>query len=325
MSTSLPWFKFRCSAPEELAIHELCGLTARPEADVYVYRLWAYCGRERPEGTFPGAGATSAIERAVRWTGKRGRLVQALIAVGLLAEQDGLLVVAGWREEQAGHVAKVARDAAKPSGKGRTTRADEDGSTHESREEPEQAPRGSLAAPARDQRGESGETRRENNSPASQSAPADSPEGSLSDSDSPDSATMTPRPSPAAVAAPARESGAVEPFALEEQRSGRKPRRASVGETAYFRMEEDRQEACEAAGEVYIREGWSHARANSSLGWLARASPEERERFEQGWRLYLGDTTHRAKAPAWSIAFFLVVRAQYETMAVRDVTVGGLQ
>lgn len=149
MSCRLPWFKFRSAAPEEYEVHALCAQLG-PEADAYLFRLWAYCGRERVSGRFPGPGAELAVERAVRWRGKRGRLVAALLSVGLLVREGEDLVVASWQEEQGAHVAKVVRDAAKPSG-----------SAAESPEMPARLPPTSLPSPARDVGGENGEKREE--------------------------------------------------------------------------------------------------------------------------------------------------------------------
>ncbi|QDE90158.1 hypothetical protein BHS06_14980 [Myxococcus xanthus] len=149
----LPWFKFRSAAPEEYAVHALCAQLGA-EADVYLYRLWAYCGRERVDGRFPGPGAALAVERAVRWRGRRRKLVDALLAVGLLVLTGEDLVVTSWAEEQGAHIAKVVRDRAKPDG-----RAQGDA------EEPAASPRESLQTPAREDRGETGEKRRETKSP----------------------------------------------------------------------------------------------------------------------------------------------------------------
>ncbi|NVJ13153.1 hypothetical protein [Myxococcus sp. AM010] len=149
----LPWFKFRSAAPEEYAVHALCAQLGA-EADVFLYRLWAYCGRERVDGRFPGPSAALAVERAVRWRGRRRKLVDALLAVGLLALNGEDLVVSSWAEEQGAHIAKVVRDRAKPDG-----RAQADA------EEPSKLPRESLQTPAREDGGETGEKRRETKSP----------------------------------------------------------------------------------------------------------------------------------------------------------------
>ncbi|AEI65596.1 hypothetical protein [Corallococcus macrosporus] len=151
----LPWFKFRSAsaAPEEYAVHALCAQLGA-EADVYLYRLWAYCGRERMEGRFPGPGAALAVERAVRWRGRRKKLVDALLTVGLLVLEGEDLVVASWAEEQGSHIAKVLRDRAKP-----------DGRTHGDGADSANLPRESLQPPAREEGGERGEKRRETKSP----------------------------------------------------------------------------------------------------------------------------------------------------------------
>lgn len=149
----LPWFKFRSSAPEEYAVHALCAQLGA-EADAYLYRLWAYCGRERIDGRFAGPGAALAVERAVRWRGRRNKLVDALLAVGLLLLEGESLVVAKWLEEQGAYVRKVLSDRAKP-----------DGRTHDDSEAPANSPRESLQTPAREDGGKKEEGRRETKSP----------------------------------------------------------------------------------------------------------------------------------------------------------------
>lgn len=145
----LPWFKFRSAAPEEYPVHALCALLG-PEADAYLFRLWAYCGRERLEGRFPGPSAALAVERAVRWRGKRGKLVEGLLAVGLMVLDGEDVVVASWADEQGTHIAKAERDRVKP-----------DGRSAGGREESSNLPRESLQSPAREAGGERGEKRRE--------------------------------------------------------------------------------------------------------------------------------------------------------------------
>lgn len=149
MTSCLPWFKFRSAAPEEYSVHALCAILG-PEADAYLFRLWAYCGRERLDGRFPGPGAALAVERAVRWRGRRGKLVEAMVTLGLLVLEGEDLVVSSWAEEQGPHIAKVERDRAKP-----------DGRQPNPLRPPSNLPPPSLQSPAREEGGEKGERREE--------------------------------------------------------------------------------------------------------------------------------------------------------------------
>ncbi|WP_426750216.1 hypothetical protein [Myxococcus sp. Y35] len=170
----LPWFKFRSSAPEEYAVHALCAQLGA-EADAYLYRLWAYCGRERIDGRFAGPGAALAVERAVRWRGRRNKLVDALLAVGLLLLEGESLVVAKWMEEQGAYVRKVLNDRAKP-----------DGRAHDDSEDPANLPRESPQTPAREDGGKTGEKRRETKSPG-RKAEKTTPHGRISEAPQPPS------------------------------------------------------------------------------------------------------------------------------------------
>ncbi|WP_141620123.1 hypothetical protein [Myxococcus sp. AB036A] len=183
----LPWFKFRSSAPEEYAVHALCAQLGA-EADAYLYRLWAYCGRERIDGRFAGPGAALAVERAVRWRGRRNKLVDALLAVGLLLLEGESLVVAKWMEEQGAYVRKVLNDRAKP-----------DGRTHDGNEDPANLPPESPQTPAREDGGEKGEGRRKKKSPG-RKAEKTTPPGRVTEAPQPPP-LRTPANAPRGIAA----------------------------------------------------------------------------------------------------------------------------
>jgi hypothetical protein len=107
-------------------------------------------------------------------------------------------------------------------------------------------------------------------------------------------------------------------FALEVQKPGKPPRRLSEAEQAYGAMESGKRDRCAEVGEPYVSDGWKPARVNRDLGPKS-VRPEERERFQAAWALYLADDGNRVRKPAWSIAFFMSsgVRARYETDAAR--------
>lgn len=121
---------------------------------------------------------------------------------------------------------------------------------------------------------------------------------------------------PSASQAPA---GAA-PFTLEVQAPKPRKREKSDAEKLYADLEDSRRQRCEEVGEVFVGEGWAAQRQNAQLGLLLKAPEEERSRLASAWSLYLADDGQRARTPAWSIGFFLTVRAKYETLAAREGT-----
>jgi hypothetical protein len=116
----MPWFKFHSTAPDDEKVHALTGELGDPGADVYLYRLWAYCGRRKPNGRFAKATAVSVIESGAGWKGERGRLVDVLLAVGLLDDLGEEYEVHKWPEYQSALVAKFDADKKRPPGRTRT-------------------------------------------------------------------------------------------------------------------------------------------------------------------------------------------------------------
>lgn len=98
---------------------------------------------------------------------------------------------------------------------------------------------------------------------------------------------------------------------------GKKQRRPSFAESLYAKCEEARREACEAVGAEDVPEGWPPSRQNKQLGFLAKARPEERARFEDALGAYLGDAANAARDPPFSLSFFLASRSTWESRAKR--------
>lgn len=110
-----------------------------------------------------------------------------------------------------------------------------------------------------------------------------------------------------------------EPFALELQKPGKRPRKQSAAEVVFEKMEARRKERCEELGEPFVREHWDGARINAALGKVAKDTESAQALFTSAWGLYLADDGNRVRKPAWSLAFFMTagVRARYETDAAR--------
>lgn len=132
MAGGMPWFKVHAGWSSHPKVGRLCDVLANDLADAYVGRLWDYCAERQGDGRFPMPGAPGAVERAARWMGSRGALVEALLAVGLLdREEDGTLVVHDWAEEQKAVAEKFERDRQK-KGAPRGIRADSSQSPRDS-------------------------------------------------------------------------------------------------------------------------------------------------------------------------------------------------
>jgi hypothetical protein len=111
----MPWFKFHSTAPDDEKVHALTGELGDAGADVYLYRLWAFCGRKKPNGRFAKAAAVSVIESSVGWRGERGRLVDVLLRVGLLDDVGDEYEVHKWPEYQAALVERFEKDKKRPT------------------------------------------------------------------------------------------------------------------------------------------------------------------------------------------------------------------
>ena len=98
---------------------------------------------------------------------------------------------------------------------------------------------------------------------------------------------------------------------------GKKLRRLSFAEGVYERCEDARRDACSEAKVEFIPEGWAPARINRQLGSLAKASPAEQQRFEDGFDAYLADATNAARDPPFSLSFFIASRSTWESRAKR--------
>jgi len=115
--SGLPWFKVYIAVPDHAKVVALMAALGEPLADAYVLRLWDYAARLAPSGRIEGKAAAFTLERAVRWTGASGALVEAMVDVGLLDREEEALTVHDWAKEQGAHVAKVERDRSKPDGR----------------------------------------------------------------------------------------------------------------------------------------------------------------------------------------------------------------
>lgn len=132
MAGGMPWFKVHAGWSSHPKVGRLCDVLGSDLADAYVVRLWDYCAERQGDGRFVNPGAAGTVERAVRWGGARGALVEAMVSVGLLdREADGSLVVHDWADEQKAVAEKFERDREKRRGP-RGTRAESSKSPRDS-------------------------------------------------------------------------------------------------------------------------------------------------------------------------------------------------
>ena len=107
---SLPWFRVNTDVTDHPKIEALADALGDPNAGWYVIRLWSWVMRYAARGRL-GDGAETALERACRWRGPSGGLVEALIATGLLTRDGKALEVNDWSEYQGAAVKKAEKDA----------------------------------------------------------------------------------------------------------------------------------------------------------------------------------------------------------------------
>lgn len=277
----LPWIKVYTDLPRDPRALHLADLVNDNRAWTYVLQMRLYFAERAPSGRVSGLGAVATVERAAGWGGERGALVSALAIAGF--------VTTGPTRDGEGTEILDA-DWAK-----------EQGAHVEKVKRDAEKPRGNApnvvspsrdnggitAGGARDHRGKSRELRIEKEVSASQEP----------------------------VPAPERQE-----LVLTEQKPGRRPRKPSAAERAFQAFQLDREARCAEVGETFVRENWPAQQQNARLNELVNGAEAERERFSAAWGLYLADDGERARAPAWSFAFFMSagVRAKYETRAVRE-------
>jgi hypothetical protein len=134
----LPWYCIASDFSGHPKVLELADRLDEPLAGMYVVRLFEHCATQALDGRV----RTAAIEGAAGWRGKRGVLLQALVAVGFLEPEGGgtFHMLHGWEERNGARIRKALADAKKPRG---------------NKPRPVPVPRGTEAGPAREPSGTS--------------------------------------------------------------------------------------------------------------------------------------------------------------------------
>lgn len=76
-------------------------------ADVYPIRLWVYCGKFHSKDGRLQRYSASDVERVLRWNGKRGRLVKAMLATRMLIQNKRGFTVHDFRSRN-GHISAIS-------------------------------------------------------------------------------------------------------------------------------------------------------------------------------------------------------------------------
>lgn len=90
--------------PKVAALEEALG---EQRVEAYLLRIWAWAARVVTTGRLRGVSAVGSVERAARWSGAPGVLVNALVETGWVDRDGDVLEIHGW-EEHAGKFLKKA-------------------------------------------------------------------------------------------------------------------------------------------------------------------------------------------------------------------------
>ena len=109
-----PWFAVWATHLDhpkaDALVHKLGG---DPRVALHISAVWGFFSQKYPEGVMPDEPfAIAALERWARWPGEGGKLVAAMIAVGLLERRRKRISVHDWAIHQEAHAERRARDRA---------------------------------------------------------------------------------------------------------------------------------------------------------------------------------------------------------------------
>ncbi len=105
--SGLPWIKVATDLPHHPKSRALAKLLRDTRAWTWPVRLWLHSAAFNAEGRFRDA---AEVEDACDWSGKRGELAAALVAVGFLDRRGRGFAIHGWEEWALPHVDRLRRD-----------------------------------------------------------------------------------------------------------------------------------------------------------------------------------------------------------------------
>lgn len=107
----LPWIELHASLPRHPKSVQLGLVLGDERAWTYMAQLWLWCAESCPTGRIAKTLNKQVLECAAGWRGEPGKFVGAAIEVGFVDETEDGLVMHGWTERAAAHLAKLERDA----------------------------------------------------------------------------------------------------------------------------------------------------------------------------------------------------------------------
>lgn len=107
----LPWIAVQKSVVDHPKVIELGESLGEPLALAYLVTLWCRVAEYAPSGRVSGARPRTVLERFANWRGEPGKFSEATIAVGLVEERDGTLIIHDWDELQGPHIERSNQDA----------------------------------------------------------------------------------------------------------------------------------------------------------------------------------------------------------------------
>ncbi len=107
---SFSWFRVEADLVDHPKVFALEARLKDPNAVAYVLRLFAWAHRFAKDGRISNS-LRDQVEAKLRWSGERGSLLQALVAVGLLDASRRTLDIHDWPEYQGALVKKSSHDA----------------------------------------------------------------------------------------------------------------------------------------------------------------------------------------------------------------------
>lgn len=107
---SFSWFRVEANLVDHPKVFALEAKLKDPNALAYVIRLFAWAHRFASDGRISNT-LRDQVEAALRWRGERGKLLRALVEVGLIDATRRTLDVHDWPEYQGKLVEKSSRDA----------------------------------------------------------------------------------------------------------------------------------------------------------------------------------------------------------------------
>lgn len=92
------WCRYESEVTHHPKTWKLRTLLNEPLADAYLARIWAWTAACCPTGILPADQASLTLESAAMWSGRAGRLFEALVTAGFVDLVQGLAMIHGWTE-----------------------------------------------------------------------------------------------------------------------------------------------------------------------------------------------------------------------------------